>query len=224
MSNFILFFALSITLYILITIFGLKKYYEKNHNKFSFLNMFPFEFFIIENKFMLFCKIIHLVPLLLLMVAGINLFALNIDNSYVSQVILAYALLVCGTLSFLVLNFIEPKHIKLYLIFFVLLLVSTLVFYAINSFIGISSIFYFKNIELDIKKLVVGIISFSLFITYLIFVIISTKKPLFNMDSVKNDDGTISHVRPKKFNVAYMQWLSILSLFINTLLTFFLFV
>ena len=66
--------------------------------------------------------------------------------------------------------------------------------------------------------------SISLFITYLIFIIISTKKPLFNMDSVKNDDGTISHVRPKKFNVAYMQWLSILSLFINTLLTFFLFV
>ena len=176
------------------------------------------------DKFILFNKIIHLVPLLLLMVAGINLFALNINISYMSQVILAYALLACGTLSFLVLNFIEPKYIKLYLIFFVLLLVSTLVFYAINSFIGISSIFYFKNIELDIKKLVVGIVSLSLFITYLIFVIISTKKPLFNMDSVKNDGGTISHVRPKKFNAAYMQWLSILSLFINTLLTFFLFV
>ena len=224
MTNFISLFALSITFLILLIILGIKRYYIENKQKFSFFKMFPFELFVIKNKLSLFFKIVFLIPIFLLLAAGINIFLLDIGIMYFTQVCFAFALIVLGAFCFLVLYFIKPDNLKIYLMFFVLLLVSSVMLYAINGVMGIMSIFDKGNLEIDIKKIIVGSISVLFFVIYCIFIFICIKKPLFNMDKINNEDGTLSYVRPKRFPVAYMQWLSLISLFINTLLLFLLFI
>ena len=78
-------------------------------------------------------------------------------------------------------------------------------------------------ISIDVKKIVVASVSLLISLVFLFMIIKCMRKPLFEMNKVIKDDE-VYYERPKKFLVAYMQWISLGLLYLSTLLGLLLFI
>lgn len=224
MNNFIILYCLSIVLTIVILFIGIKFYYKENNKNFSLFSHLPNELLVSDNKKIIIFRSVIAIPLLLLISAVLCLLFINILPLYKTQLFLFVGLIFLGVLSFGLLYFLTTNNIKLYLMFLVLLIVMGLMSFAVTSYLGFVSLTDKTLIELDIKKIIIASISSILFIIDFILIIKTFNGSLFKMDKDNNEEGTIEIKRPKRFPLAYLQWSSLLSLYISSLLTFLLFV
>lgn len=223
MNNFLFLYSLSILIIIVLTIIGFRFFSKEEDRKYSFYNCLPNELFVSSNKRIIIFRIIYVVPLLLLSFSALCLFFINNNPIYNPQLGLFVLLIFLGCISFILLYFLTTNNIKSYLFFFVLLIVSSLMSLASISFIGFMSLTDKSLISLDVKKIVVASVSLLIFLVFLFMIIKGMRKPLFEMNKVIKDNE-VYYERPKKFLVAYMQWISLGILYLSTLLGLLLFI
>lgn len=224
MNNFIILYCISIVLTIAILFIGVKFYYKSNNKKFSLLSHLPNELLVSDNKKIIMFRTIIVAPLLLLISACLCLVFINVLPLYKTQIFLFVGLILLGVVSFGLLYFLTTNNIKLYLMFFVLLIVMGLMSFAITGYLGFISLTDKTLLEIDIKKIIIACISIILFIFNFALIIKTFNGSLFKMDKETSDDGSMEIKRPKRFPLAYLQWVSLGSLYISSLLMFLLFV
>lgn len=220
MNNFIILFCISVFSFVLITFFA-HLILRKNDNKFSILNTLPCETFLHGNNYKITAlKLLYVVPFLLLIFASFNVLTLNEKDIYTGIIPVSIALLIISSISFCLLLFLNPKKIHLYIFFFILLFVCTVMNYFVNVYVGITSFRDLTLSTIDIKKLVLAIISGLLLITYII--VFSKSKALldFKLTRKEKEDGTVELVRPKYFPLAFFQWAGVISTYLTILIIF----
>ena len=219
MINFIILFSISIAIFI-ITIF-LSSLLYKDKRKFSLFNTFPYECFLLNDNYKINrLKLLFIVPLMLLIGAAISLVAFVEKELYLGLIPVNISLTIFGCASFALLSFLSPKNIKIYLLFFVILFVSSIMGCALNIYTFVLSLHDIYQATLDIKKIICGGIALCLLLFAICLFISTNASKSFKMTRIDKEDGTYDLIRPKKFPLAYFQWFSIILIYLSNLLLF----
>ena len=208
---------IAIFLFIATTIFS-RLYYKKiNKKSYSFLNCFPYELNLNdEGKYNVGLNILFVLSLLFLLGFFVIL-DMYLTYDKLTIAFIAFVVFI-GLFGFSFNLFYGMRNVKTHLLFSSLLFISTLVVLVGIAYFGIYHLFDKNTPEYDIKKIVVGFVSFAIFIFYLALILSKRLRDWAEMEEVHNEDGTINYVRPKVFPLALYEWLFIVGEFISSIL------
>lgn len=190
--------------------FGRINYQNENKTKYSFLNMFPYELsnvrrgtFLNFYRFFLYLYIAFSLTPALLLFSKYQSF-----SSLSTFLIFINVLIILQTISFLSLNIIEARFIKVHTI------IATLYFgLSILSSGGVAIFLmnlYFSSSDPLLRNLILGIAFVVIGLLFIVVMLNPKLKTWPELESAINEDGTQSLRRPKFFILAFSEWIAIL--------------
>ncbi len=200
---------------------ALRNYQIINKDKYSLARNFPFELSPIRDgkKNILFVVMI-IASIILLNFANIFVCvsSYNIETRYQGTMLLTVASSFIASISFIYLLFSDTKNFKMHLLALSFLIAFALANVASIAYIGYASLLDPSKSQVDLKKLIVAIIATIEGIVMLLLFINPKIKSWFKLEEIKNDDGTITHVRPKIFILALIEWSYLFALLLSGVL------
>lgn len=188
-------------------VMSLKRFKKNVDEKYSFLSMFPYELFLFKKDKINHLHFIVFVALqFVYFLCGVQLFDYYVLTNFSN----IYCLILGAGFVFLLilnicLNIISPNKIKAHL------LVATLYMLVMILVSGVTSLYFFTSYFIGGDLYIVFGVLFA--IVSLSQIVITLNPKLSNwakLESVTNDDGTTSLIRPKIFILAFSEWLTIL--------------
>lgn len=195
--------------FFLFVFYGLSNHHQTFKERYSFLNMFPYELsYHNQGRLLLFYRLFlyvyaafSLTPALLLISKYFNY------PSFLSYLALIGGIFVISAISFLTLHIIQAKFVRLHS------LVATSYFASSVLSAGASSIFlinlYLSNNGTQPVFLFLGIVVAILGLFILAIMVNPRLRDWAKMNSQQNEDGTVVIVRPRIFVLALSEWLVI---------------
>ncbi len=194
-------------IFILFILFGRSTYFINEKQTFSFRNRFPFELNYQKNVTVVSYFRLFLIFMFALLVASPLVFSTSFTGaSNIAYAVIIAFLLIANALVDLILFFIRPNLLKQFKLYSTLAIAFTL----FTS--GMLGVFYLTNVFNHFSYKILAGLCFLITAFNFLLAVNPKLKEWDKLIENKNDDGTISYVRPKISPLAFSLWLNFLSL------------